>query len=294
MDRAYAGAAAASVAEVCTMPVDTAKVRLQMNKQGFGRLLPTLRGIAVNEGPRALYRGAAPAVMRQGGYSALCFYGFDGAGIPRNTYMQKLMLGGTVGALSVILVNPLDVVKVRMQSGAYSYSGVGSALGSIARSEGAAGLFAGVAPAAQRAFVVNAAELGTYAQAKEMICEMTGSSGCETHFLASLCAGFASVMASNPLDVAKTRLMTNRGPRSSLIRTVVETVRTEGPAALYKGAFPNWLRKGPHCAIQFVLYEQFSALLKRMREEDALALVAAAAQDRLGVAPAPAPLPLVR
>ena len=38
---------------------------------------------------------------------------------------------------------------------------------------------------------------------------------------------------------------------------MLKTIQQEGPLALYKGIFPNWLRKGPHCLIFFVGYEQF-------------------------------------
>eukprot|EP01065_Artemidia_motanka_P029667 TRINITY_DN35756_c0_g1_i1.p1 TRINITY_DN35756_c0_g1~~TRINITY_DN35756_c0_g1_i1.p1 ORF type:complete len:323 (+),score=110.66 TRINITY_DN35756_c0_g1_i1:74-970(+) len=273
MEHAAAGACAASFAELCTMPVDTTKVRLQLRKEGFGRMLPTFRNIVVNEGPRALFRGARAAVARQGTYSALCFYGFNGMGIPRDTYFQKLVVGGTVGAFSVACVNPIDVVKVRMQSGGYSYAGVSSGIRAIYAAEGLGGMLAGVSPAMQRAFVVNAAELGTYAQAKEFLMESYPSLPCAAHHLsASLAAGAASAIASNPLDVAKTRLMAAPiGQRGSLFGVVVSTVRNEGPAALYKGLFPNWLRKGPHCAIQFVLYEQLVCAFKTLKEGEGAA-----------------------
>lgn len=273
MEHAIAGAVASSVAEVCTMPVDTAKVRLQLNREGYGRMLPTIRNIVRNEGARTLWRGASAAVARQGNYSALSFYGFNGCGIPRDTYAQKLLLGGTVGAMSVACVNPLDVVKVRIQSGSYSYSGVMQGLGSVVRNEGFRGMFAGVSPAMQRAFAVNAAELGTYAQAKEFFTVHAAFlPGAMVHLCASLVAGLASVIASNPLDVAKTRLMasSSTGGQRSLAGCLMQAVREEGPAALYKGAIPNWLRKGPHCAIQFVLYEQIVSAISAAREQAAV------------------------
>ena len=68
----------ASVAEICTLPIDTAKVRLQLLQRatvGVGAeaalrppppgMLAMVRAIAMTEGPRALFSGLAPALHRQ-------------------------------------------------------------------------------------------------------------------------------------------------------------------------------------------------------------------------------------
>ena len=85
------GGLAACVAELVTLPIDTAKVRLQIQKsssaqpsaasvlengstKGFGinngatlgrGLLGTVRQIAIEEGPTALYKGLWPGIHRQ-------------------------------------------------------------------------------------------------------------------------------------------------------------------------------------------------------------------------------------
>src|SRR5690349_8242858 len=67
------------------------------------------------------------------------------------------------------------------------------------QSEGIAGLWTGVSPAVQRAFIVNAAELATYDQAKGMLVG-TGyfqPTDVKTHFAASFLAGFFSALASS-------------------------------------------------------------------------------------------------
>eukprot|EP01064_Diplonema_japonicum_P014298 TRINITY_DN2188_c1_g1_i1.p1 TRINITY_DN2188_c1_g1~~TRINITY_DN2188_c1_g1_i1.p1 ORF type:complete len:280 (+),score=48.90 TRINITY_DN2188_c1_g1_i1:60-899(+) len=264
MDHAVTAAIGASVAEVCTMPIDTTKVRLQLKQQGFGRAVPTFMEIVKKEGWKALFRGCGAAVGRQGTYSGLCFGLYNGTGFKRDTYMQKLMVGGSMGAISVAMVNPLDVIKVRMQSGKFGYTNVLSGLKDLVKNEGFKGCAAGVAPAMQRAFVVNAAELATYEQAKQLLAPYFASLPVVTlHFTASLCASAVCVSASNPFDVAKTRLMSTSTP-TSLLSVLFTTYRNEGILALYKGSFPNWMRKGPHCTIQFILYEQLKPLYYRM------------------------------
>ncbi|CAN6382191.1 unnamed protein product [Urochloa humidicola] len=74
--RFTASAIAACFAEVCTIPLDTAKVRLQLQKNVVGDAAPKYRGllgtaatIAREEGAAALWKGIVPGLHRQ------CIYG---------------------------------------------------------------------------------------------------------------------------------------------------------------------------------------------------------------------------
>ena len=61
----------AMVAETLTIPMDTAKVRLQIQKTGEGQkpkytgLIQTVKMISAEEGPRALFNGLIPGLQRQ-------------------------------------------------------------------------------------------------------------------------------------------------------------------------------------------------------------------------------------
>jgi len=62
------GSFSASVAETCTIPIDTAKVRLQLQttKPGetprYSGFLGTLSKVAAEEGPLALFNGLVPGI----------------------------------------------------------------------------------------------------------------------------------------------------------------------------------------------------------------------------------------
>ena len=129
------------------------------------------------------------------------------------------------------------------------YKGVIDALLKIGKSEGLSGFARGVWPNIQRGFIVNAAELGTYDHSKTyLIASGLCHDGIGAHFGASFIAGFAGAAASNPVDVLKTRLMTQPSGDAALYRgmldCVMKTIRYEGPMALYSGFIPNWMRKG--------------------------------------------------
>lgn len=65
------GATAACVGEIATIPLDTAKVRLQIQQVKPGEtpkytsFVQTMKTITAEEGPVALFRGLTPGLQRQ-------------------------------------------------------------------------------------------------------------------------------------------------------------------------------------------------------------------------------------
>lgn len=74
------------------------------------------------------------------------------------------------------MATPTDLVKVRFQAQGKlkpgevpRYSGLFHAFYTIAKTEGIRGLWTGVVPTVQRAALINAAELSTYDQCKQIL-----------------------------------------------------------------------------------------------------------------------------
>ncbi|KAG8586065.1 hypothetical protein GDO81_005230 [Engystomops pustulosus] len=121
----------------------------------------------------------------------------------------------------------------------------------IYQQEGTRGLWKGVSLTAQRAAIVVGVELPVYDITKKHLI-LSGLMGdtVYTHFLSSFTCGLAGALASNPVDVVRTRMMNQRslGEVSGYKGTLdclLQTWKTEGFFALYKGFWPNWLRLGP-------------------------------------------------
>lgn len=89
-----------------------------------------------------------------------------------------------------------------------NYRNVFDALIRIVKEEGVLTLWRGAIPTMGRAMVVNAAQLASYSQAKQMLVS-TGYfvEGIWLHFNASMISGLITTAASMPLDMAKTRLV---------------------------------------------------------------------------------------
>lgn len=88
------------------------------------RLLPLLRDILRNEGPRVFMAGLAPAILREGVYSTIrlgsydlfkgIYSGMGSAGLRRGeetSTFVKVMSGLTSGMLGSTIANPTDLIK---------------------------------------------------------------------------------------------------------------------------------------------------------------------------------------
>ncbi|KAL6764784.1 mitochondrial carrier domain-containing protein [Haematococcus lacustris] len=275
-----ASAVAACTAEALTLPLDTAKVRLQLQKDGnkYRGLLGTLGTIAKEEGPAALWKGIEPGLHRQ------CLFGGLRIGLyepVRNFYVGKdfkgeapllikIAAGLTTGALGIMVASPTDLVKVRMQSEGKLAPGVPrkypsalAAYGIIVREEGVAGLWKGVGPNIARNALINAAELASYDQVKSsLLASGMFQDNVVTHILSGLGAGFIAVCFGSPVDVVKSRVMGDKvGRFSGVLDCFVKTAREEGVAAFYKGFIPNFGRLGSWNVAMFLTLEQMKKIV---------------------------------
>lgn len=272
--RFVASGLGALVAETLTLPTDVVKVRLQVqqNQGGVGKytgFVDCLFKIAKEEGKLALWKGLTPALVRQVCYTSMSlviyepirdFYsqvipGQVGAG---PTYAQRLAAGGTAGALAIAVFNPVEVVKTQVQTNQSGNLSMMEVVRRVWTRHGLPGFWAGVRPNVMRTFLVNAAELGTYDEAKSRLVPLLGD-GLLAHVGASGCAGFVSACVSTPADVVKTRLMNSAGGEQKyrgMLHAGWRILCDEGPSALYKGFFPICVRKLLWCASFFVCYER--------------------------------------
>ncbi|XP_029453046.1 mitochondrial brown fat uncoupling protein 1 [Rhinatrema bivittatum] len=272
--------AAGCIADLFTFPLDTAKVRLQVQGEAtasgavkdikYKGVFGTITTIVQTEGPRSLYNGLVAGLHRQMSFASIRiglydtvkqFYtgGKENAGVG-----IRILAGCTTGALAVTIAQPTDVVKVRMQAQISlqgvkkRYHGALHAYKSIAREEGVRGLWKGTLPNVTRNAIVNCAELVTYDLIKEAILKyrlMTDNLPC--HFVSAFGAGFCATVVASPVDVVKTRYMNSPpGQYKSAMHSAWTMLSKEGPLAFYKGFVPSFLRLGSWNIVMFVSFEQ--------------------------------------
>jgi len=183
--------------------------------------------------------------------------------------VEKALAGGLSGIAAQVVASPADLIKVRMQADSRllsqgiqpRYTGITDAFTKIIRAEGFLGLWKGVVPNAQRAFLVNIGELTCYDQAKHFIIrKQICDDNLYAHTLASVASGLSATTLSCPADVVKTRMMNQGKEGKALYRNsydcLVKTVSHEGIKALWKGFLPTWARLGPWQFVFWVSYEK--------------------------------------
>ncbi|KAA8545649.1 hypothetical protein F0562_020900 [Nyssa sinensis] len=188
------------------------------------RVGPISVGVRIlqSEGVFGLFSGVSATVLRQTLYSTTRMGLYEvlkqkwtdpsSGSLP---LIQKIAAGLIAGGVGAAVGNPADVAMVRMQADGRlpihqrrNYKSVVDAISQMSKQEGITSLWRGSTLTVNRAMIVTASQLASYDQIKEMILEKeVMHDGIGTHVTASFAAGFVAAVASNPIDVIKTRVM---------------------------------------------------------------------------------------
>ena len=242
-----------------------AKTRLQVEGRGIG-LFKVLKNTWVKEGTQALWKGLAPALIRQTCYTSLSMVLYQPirnlvtSDTKEVTFLARLFAGGSAGAIAIFVFNWAEVTKVKIQASKEKLR-VLPVMKMVYENSGIRGFWAGCTPNIARTFIVNAAELGSYDQIKtEVLIPLVGDNPI-AHIGSSGLAGVISAMVSTPVDVVKTRLMNEAGSSakgsvsSNMFVRGTNIFREEGVSAMYSGFLPICIRKVLWCTAFFVSYE---------------------------------------
>ncbi|XP_060682192.1 mitochondrial uncoupling protein 2 [Hemiscyllium ocellatum] len=280
---------AACIADLFTFPLDTAKVRLQIQGElksaaevatvKYRGVFGTITTMVKTEGPRSLYSGLVAGLQRQMSFASVRIGLYDSVkqfytkGSEHVGVGSRLLAGCTTGAMAVAFAQPTDVVKVRFQAQANlsspnrRYNGTIEAYKTIAKEEGVRGLWKGTFPNITRNAIVNCTELVTYDLIKDLLMK-NGllSDNLPCHFSSAIGAGFCTTVIASPVDVVKTRYMNSApGQYRSAFNCAVTMFTKEGLTAFYKGFMPSFLRLGSWNIVMFVTYEQLKRALMLAR-----------------------------
>lgn len=270
---------AACIADMITFPLDTTKVRLQVQGElgGSGQsrgVLGTMSHIVRQEGATALYSGIVPGLQRQMAFSAIRIGGYESV---KQKYMEetgqtsglgllgcRIAAGITTGTLAILVAQPTDVVKVRMQAAGSkgAYKGVFDAYKTIGKVEGLQnGLYRGTMPNIARNCIINIGETVVYDAVKDgLISGGLMKDGIKCHLASAVVAGVTATLVASPVDVVKTRYMNaERGRYRGALHCATNTFRVEGVRAFYKGFNASCLRLVSWNICLWLTYEQLKS-----------------------------------
>lgn len=260
--------------------------------QRSGGFISTLGHIVRNEGLVGLYRGFDAVVLGMGPKMAIRFTSFEGfkhldaslTGQPTPSSSVVFLSGLAAGITeAVCVVNPMEVVKIRLQGqhrvgggavvGLPRYHNAFDAARGVVRDEGMSALWRGVSLTAMRQGTNQAANFTTYSFLKQAAQRHWSKKRVDKEPLPTyvtgaigLFSGAMGPLCNAPIDTIKTRLQ-NAGAHGDrrILGIVTGLLREEGPRALYKGLMPRVMRVAPGQAVTFMAYEFFKTRLESLR-----------------------------
>lgn len=236
-----------------------------------------------------MYAGLSAGLLRQASYTTVRMGVYNtllekvsapstpGAASIAPSFAVKAGVGMCAGAVGAFFGSPAEIALIRMTADGRlpaeerrNYRNVLDALMRICREEGVRTMWRGCVPTIGRAMVVNAAQLASYSQAKQLLMDRGGfQDGIGLHFMASMISGLCTTIASMPVDIAKTRIQNmkvidGRPEYRGSLDVIVKLIRAQGPFSLWKGFTPYYARLGPHTVLTFIVLEQLNAAYIRL------------------------------
>ncbi|WFD03897.1 Mitochondrial succinate-fumarate transporter [Malassezia obtusa] len=284
----------AGFAEACTChPLDTIKVRMQLSRRGRAQgekprgFFATGVHIVRRESPLGLYKGLGAVVAGIVPKMAIRFMSFEqykawlanretGVTSPQGVFLAGLLAGTTE---AVAVVNPMEVVKIRLQAQQHSladpnekprYRNAAHALYTIIREEGFSTLYRGVALTAARQATNQAANFTAYQEIKALALRLQKVDELPSYETATigLISGALGPFSNAPIDTIKTRIQkAAKVPGETALGRVLKVARDmfaqEGVSAFWKGITPRVARVAPGQAVVFTIYEKVKNLIDK-------------------------------
>ncbi|XP_034146427.1 mitochondrial 2-oxoglutarate/malate carrier protein [Esox lucius] len=181
----------------------------------------------------------------------------------------KFLFGGLAGMGATVFVQPLDLVKNRMQLSGQGgkvreYKTSFHALASILKNEGLGGIYTGLSAGLLRQATYTTTRLGIYTVLFE---KMTGQDGTPPNFLMKavigMTAGAIGAFVGTPAEVALIRMTADgrlptdqRRGYSNVFNALVRITKEEGVTTLWRGCIPTMARAVVVNAAQLASYSQ--------------------------------------
>ncbi|KAJ3288195.1 hypothetical protein HDU79_005024 [Rhizoclosmatium sp. JEL0117] len=166
---------------------------------------------------------------------------------------QPFVFGGVSGMAATTIIQPIDMVKVRIQLAGEGAKGKGASAFAVAssliRSHGIAAFYTGLSAGLLRQATYTTARMGIFNSLIEYIQKDGAKASLSQRAIAGLAAGGLGAVAGNPCDLALIRMQADgllpaaqRANYTSVIDAIVRIAKTEGVLALWKGCGPTVVR----------------------------------------------------
>ncbi|KAI1724219.1 mitochondrial carrier protein [Ditylenchus destructor] len=241
------GAVAGLAVDLSLYPLDTIKTRLQ-SRQGFIHA----------GGFKNIYRGMSSVALGSAPGSALFFLTYSSTKyfFPKESPLSDA-LRASLGEIAACMVRvPTELIKQRAQ--VTGFASTSKIAREIYSSNGFRGFYRGYVSTVTREIPFSFIEFPIWEYLKRWVSQRKDGKLC-TPFESACCGSVAGSIAAaitTPLDVAKTRIMLNRGKTNKSVITVIRQIlKEENAMRLYSGVVPRSCWMGLGGFIFFFAYE---------------------------------------
>jgi len=278
-----AGGAAGGIGVTVVYPIDLVKTRMQNQRSGsapkstkpiYTSSVDCFRKIIKTEGIAGLYNGLRPQIFGVAPEKAIKLAVNDfmkslykDKDLSSNEELGLNILSGSVAGLSqVIVTNPLEITKIRLQVHGEINPHKPISLVSVIKELGIKGLYKGARACIVRDVPFSGIYFPTYSFLRTKL-EQDGDISASRQLLGGTLAGAAAASITTPADVIKTRLqvkpLTGQLKYNGIFDCYRKIVRFEGYASLFKGVGPRVLRSAPQFGVTLYFYELFKDILSQ-------------------------------
>ncbi|XP_047321595.1 protein MITOFERRINLIKE 1, chloroplastic [Impatiens glandulifera] len=276
LERAFIGAGAGGIAGaftyVCLHPLDTIKTKLQTKgaSEIYTGTIDAIVKTFQSKGIKGFYSGVSAVIVGSTASSAVYFgtCEFGKSILSKVPSYPAVLIPPTAGAMGNIISSaimvPKELITQRMQAGAKGRSW--QVLLRIVEKDGIMGLYAGYSATLLRNLPAGVLSYSSFEYLKAAILSKTNQVNLEPYqsvFCGAL-AGAISATLTTPLDVVKTRLMTQipgdmnkvtAAMYSGISSTLKQIVKEEGLVGLTRGMGPRVLYSSCFSALGYFAFE---------------------------------------
>uniref|UniRef100_A0A182IWK2 Uncharacterized protein n=1 Tax=Anopheles atroparvus TaxID=41427 RepID=A0A182IWK2_ANOAO len=249
----------------------------------FNGTIDAFSKISRYEGVKSLWSGLGPTLVLALPTTVIYFVAYEQFRIRLKELYQRrkgrdaelpiwlpLLAGSSARVLAVTIVNPLELIRTKMQSEKLSYREVGQAFRSMLRVQGVIGLWNGFFPTILRDVPFSGIYWTTYESLKKHF--NVSQPTFAFSFAGGAISGGVAAFLTVPFDVVKTHqqiafgenfLYAENGEKpskksfrtSSTFETMGNIFRVNGIRGLFAGLTPRLVKVAPACAIMIASFE---------------------------------------
>ncbi|CAF1961010.1 unnamed protein product [Rotaria magnacalcarata] len=271
------------ISSIVLHPFDLIKIRFQVTESKSNkddRSLPyrpyyknsvdAFRSIYHEKGLQGLYEGVTPNVVGNGIswglylfiYNTIVVLNNDEDKIKSLAFFYRVIYSTAAGLLTIILTNPIWVIKTRMclqyskGKSSATYDGMLDAFRKTYQNEGIQAFYKGLTPGLFGIFH-GTIQFSSYEQMKSIYMNAFGITYCPTPIILTFSAlsKFIAATSTYPTQVVRTRLQDQHQHYNGAIDAIKKTYEGEGISGFFKGVVPALYRVIPASCITFVSYE---------------------------------------